>query len=99
MASCRQRPMKRLSRREFVRLSAAGAVASPFVLDPAVVGAAAPTSQEVVDRIRKNVGAPWKADTVDTFKAGDPSTVVTGIVTPRWPPSTCCAAPYRPVRT
>jgi putative NIF3 family GTP cyclohydrolase 1 type 2 len=73
--------MKRLSRREFVRLSAAGAVASPFVLDPAVVGAAAPTAQEVVDRIRKSLGMPWKADTVDTFKTGDPSTVVTGIVT------------------
>jgi hypothetical protein len=73
--------MNRLSRREFVRLSAAGAAASPFVLDPAVLGAAAPTAQEVVNRIRKNLGAPWKADTVDTFKAGDPSTVVTGIVT------------------
>ena len=73
--------MTRVSRRDFVRLSAAGAVASPFVLDPSVLEAAAPTAQEVVDRIRKTLGVPWKADTVDTFKAGDPSTVVTGIVT------------------
>jgi len=73
--------MKRLSRREFVRLSTAGAVASPFVLDPAALGAAAPTAQEVVDRIRKSLGVSWKPDTVDTFKAGDPSTVVTGVVT------------------
>ena len=73
--------MNWLSRREFVRLSTAGAVASPFLLDPAALGAAAPTSQEVVDRIRKSLGVPWKADTVDTFKAGDPSTVVTGLVT------------------
>ena len=73
--------MHRLSRREFVRLSAAGAVASPFVLDRAVLEAAAPTAQEVVDRIRRTLGVPWKAETVDTFKAGDPSTVVTGIVT------------------
>jgi putative NIF3 family GTP cyclohydrolase 1 type 2 len=73
--------MNRLSRRDFVRLGAAGAVASPFVLDPAMIGAAAPTAQDVVDRIRKTLGVPWKADTVDTFKAGDPSTVVTGVVT------------------
>lgn len=74
-------PMNRLSRREFVRLSTAGAVVSPFVLDPAGLCAAAPTAQEVVDRIRKTLGVPWKADTVDTFKAGDPSTVVKGVVT------------------
>src|SRR5687767_14585271 len=73
--------MKWLSRREFVRLSTAGAVASPFLLDPAALGAAAPTAQEVVDRIRKNLALPWKPETVDTLKAGDPSTVVTGLVT------------------
>jgi hypothetical protein len=27
----------------------------------------------------KNVGVPWRTDTVDTFKAGDPDTPVTGI--------------------
>ena len=59
-------PLNRLSRREFARLSIAGAVASPFVLDPAVLGAAAPTAQEVVDRIRKTLGVPWKADTVES---------------------------------
>jgi putative NIF3 family GTP cyclohydrolase 1 type 2 len=39
------------------------------------------TAQEVADRIRKNIGVGWKPDTVDTFKAGDPSTAVTRIVT------------------
>ena len=39
------------------------------------------TAQEVVDRIKKSIGVEWKPDTVDTFKAGDPSTVVTGIAT------------------
>jgi putative NIF3 family GTP cyclohydrolase 1 type 2 len=34
-----------------------------------------------VDRIRENVGVEWNSNTVDTFKAGDPSTAVTGIVT------------------
>jgi len=72
--------MNRLSRREFVRLSTAGAVASPFLVEPAPLRAAAATAQDLVDRIRKNLGVPWKPDTVDTFKAGDPSTVVTGVV-------------------
>jgi putative NIF3 family GTP cyclohydrolase 1 type 2 len=33
----------------------------------------------VIARIQKQVGVPWKSDTVDTFKAGDPDTPVTGI--------------------
>jgi putative NIF3 family GTP cyclohydrolase 1 type 2 len=70
----------RLSRRDFVRLGAAGAAATPFVLSPGLV-AAAPTAQDIVDRIRKNLGTEWNASTVDTFKAGDPSAAVTGIVT------------------
>jgi len=35
----------------------------------------------VVERIQKNVGVPWQAKTVDTFKAGDPDTPVVGIAT------------------
>ena len=73
--------MNRVSRREFVRISATGAVAAPFVFHPVPIGAAALTAQEIVDRIRKTLGVEWNADTVDTFKAGDPSTVVTGVVT------------------
>jgi len=72
--------MTRLSRREFVRLGAAGA-AAPWVIEPAALGAAAVTAQEVVDRVRKAVGVAWTGDTVDGFKAGEPATVVTGIVT------------------
>jgi putative NIF3 family GTP cyclohydrolase 1 type 2 len=68
--------MPRLSRREFVRLTAAGTAASPFV-----VGAAAPTAQEIVDRVKARLGVTWQATSVDTFKAGDPSTPVSGIVT------------------
>jgi putative NIF3 family GTP cyclohydrolase 1 type 2 len=37
------------------------------------------TARQVIERIQKNVGVPWRADTVDTFKAGDPDTQVTGI--------------------
>lgn len=37
------------------------------------------TAQQIIDRIQKNVGVPWTTPTVDTFKAGDPNTPVTGI--------------------
>jgi len=37
------------------------------------------TARQVIDRIQKNVGVPWHSETVDTFKAGDPDTPVTGI--------------------
>ena len=73
--------MTRLSRRDFVRLGAAGAVGVPLVLDPTPAHAATATAQELVDRIRTSLGVEWRADTVDTFKAGDPSTLVTGIAT------------------
>ena len=73
--------MTRISRRDFVRLGAAGAVAVPLVVDSTHARAAARTAQDIVDRIRTSLGVDWRADTVDTFKAGDPSTVVTGIAT------------------
>src|SRR3954462_11320757 len=73
--------MTRISRRDFVALTAAG-VATPFLLDNTLArgGTAAVTAQEIVDRIKKNVGVEWGADDVDTFKAGDPATIVTGVV-------------------
>jgi putative NIF3 family GTP cyclohydrolase 1 type 2 len=37
------------------------------------------TAREVVARIQSHVGIPWKDETVDTFKAGNPNTPVTGI--------------------
>jgi putative NIF3 family GTP cyclohydrolase 1 type 2 len=37
------------------------------------------TGHEVVARIQQRVGVPWQTETVDTFKAGDPDTPVTGI--------------------
>ena len=78
--------MTRMPRRDFVRLGTAGAVAAPLVLDPA--RAAAATAQDIVDRIRKSLGIEWRADTADAFKAGDPSTVVTGVATNLgWPRS------------
>ncbi len=40
-----------------------------------------PTARLIVERIKQNVGVPWNTATVDTFKAGDPDTAVTGIAT------------------
>ena len=73
--------MNRISRRQFVRLGAAGTVALTSVFDPVATRAAAPTAQEIVDRVRKALGVEWRPGTADTFKAGDPATVVTGVVT------------------
>lgn len=37
------------------------------------------TAREVIARIQQQVGIPWRSDTVDTFKAGNPDTPVSGI--------------------
>jgi len=71
--------MPDISRRDFVALTAAGA---PLLLGSALTRASATiTAQDVVDRVKKNIGVDWGSDDVDTFKAGDPSTIVTGVVT------------------
>ncbi len=62
------------SRRGFVLAGAAG-------LSAASAQTASLTANEVIGRIRKNVGVPWRTETVDTFKAGNPDTRVTGIAT------------------
>jgi putative NIF3 family GTP cyclohydrolase 1 type 2 len=41
----------------------------------------APTAEEIIVQVQQHVGIPWMKDTVDTIKAGDPSTPVTGIAT------------------
>jgi putative NIF3 family GTP cyclohydrolase 1 type 2 len=74
--------MREISRRDFVTLTAAGAAATPFILEQRLVQAAGTvTAQQIVDRVKAGIGVEWATDTVDTFKAGDPSTVVTGVVT------------------
>ena len=45
---------------------------------------APPTARQIVDRIKASLaalGVNWRAETVDTFKAGDPDTPVRGIAT------------------
>ena len=75
--------MTHVSRREFGALIASAAAAGT-VADPFASGQNGPgtlTAGDLVERIKGNIGVEWKADTVDAIKAGDPSTVVTGVVT------------------
>jgi putative NIF3 family GTP cyclohydrolase 1 type 2 len=37
------------------------------------------TAKQVIERVQARVGVPWKSETVDTFKAGDPNTATTGV--------------------
>ncbi len=68
--------MAGLTRREFAALAAA----APFACAKELSGAAI-TAGEVIERIKKNIGVEWKLESVDTLKAGNPSTVAKGIVT------------------
>lgn len=64
-----------LSRRDFVRKSAV----LPHATAAGQVGHTALTAGEVVNRIKQNVGVPWRSVTVDQIIAGDESTPVRGI--------------------
>src|SRR6201997_4589326 len=48
-------------------------------LSPALAQQKSLTARQVIERIQAHVGVPWQSDTVDTFKAGNPDTPVTGI--------------------
>ena len=66
-----------LSRREFAAVpalvvgAAAGALAQRALL----------TAGEVIDRIKANLGVPWRGGPTDTFKSGDVDTPIAGIAT------------------
>src|SRR3954469_18729228 len=49
------------------------------VCSSAIAQSKAPTAREIVTEIQKHVGVEWRAETVDTFKAGNPDTPITGI--------------------
>jgi putative NIF3 family GTP cyclohydrolase 1 type 2 len=72
------------SRNRRVRKSAAllmGTCFGGIVLScrPAAAQDKKPTAREIVAAIQEHVEIPWQKETVDTFKAGDPDTPVTGI--------------------
>src|SRR5713226_2451358 len=64
-----------------LRITAASSVliAAAMCGMPARAQEKRPTAQEVIAAIQEHVGGPWRAQTVDTFKAGNPETRVTGI--------------------
>src|SRR5690349_3335727 len=59
-------------RREFLLLTGGAALRAQ---------SASLTAGQVIERIQKNVGVPWRTQTVDTIKAGSPDTPVKGIAT------------------
>jgi putative NIF3 family GTP cyclohydrolase 1 type 2 len=50
-----------------------------FVCTPVSAQTKPPTAREIVTAIQEHVGTPWMTQTVDTFKAGNPDTPVSGI--------------------
>lgn len=52
---------------------------SLLLLEGAVAQQPSLTARQVIERIQAHVGVPWNAETVDTFKAGNPDALVTGI--------------------
>ncbi len=65
------------SRRGFLALAGAGL----YSIGRAATAFEGLTARQVIERIQKNVGVPWRSETVDTFKIGNPDTVVKGIAT------------------
>src|ERR1035438_1554909 len=66
--------MPEITRRSFALTAAAASAA-------AQQSTAGLTAQDVIERIRKNAGVPWREPTVDTIKSGTPATRVRGIAT------------------
>jgi putative NIF3 family GTP cyclohydrolase 1 type 2 len=68
--------MSGLSRRQFAGIAGAFAAArTPLRAQKGKL-----TAGEILDRVKKNLGVPWNQSSYrDTFKAGGPDTVVTGI--------------------
>jgi putative NIF3 family GTP cyclohydrolase 1 type 2 len=68
-----------LLRRHGLGLGVAVLSGAGFVGQPGMAQDKVPTASEVVAAIQEHIGVPWKKETVDTFKAGNPDTRVTGI--------------------
>src|SRR5579863_3260962 len=66
------------SRRQFSRMAALS-VACTWNSYVEAVGSL--TAGDVVERIKRNLGVPWREGPTDTFKSGKPETPVRGIAT------------------
>ena len=58
-----------------------GGTCGLLALRPVAAQPSTLTAKQLIERIQQNVGVPWRAQTVDTIKAGSPETVVKGIAT------------------
>jgi len=63
----------------FIKSTTVFLIAIASLTSAAFAGDQRLTAREVITRIQQHVGVPWRSDTVDTFKAGNPDTPVTGI--------------------
>ena len=66
-----------VSRRNFLALAGVGF----YTVGHAATTLENITARQVIERIQKQVGVPWRSETVDTFKIGNPDTTVKGIAT------------------
>ena len=66
-----------ISRRGFMALAGVGL----YTVGHAATTLENITARQVIERIQKQVGVPWRIETVDTFKIGNPDTNVKGIAT------------------
>jgi putative NIF3 family GTP cyclohydrolase 1 type 2 len=66
--------LNNMSRRSFILAGSAALATAQSMPSPLTAG-------EIVDRIRKQVGIPWRTQTVDQIVAGDENTPVYGIAT------------------
>lgn len=62
-----------------IRLARVFVLALPFMVGGAGAQDHRITARDIVAEIQKRVGVQWQKDTVDTFKAGNPDTPVTGV--------------------
>lgn len=70
------------SRRGFFALAGAGLyTAGLYTVGRAASTMEGITARQVIERIQKHVGVEWRKETVDTFKIGNPDTIVKGIAT------------------
>jgi len=70
---------KRTMRWSVALLMGVSIFATGFAGLPALAQDKKPTARQVVAAIQEHIGIPWQKETVDTFKAGNPDTPVTGI--------------------
>ena len=66
--------------RKYISVGIPGVCALILLLNTSLQAQQKPlTSQQVIERIQSHIGVPWRRETVDTFKAGNPGVPVTGI--------------------